>query len=187
MLAMVEADAGRRALAVDLLRQALAIGRETGMAYWGPILLGWLARHTDDAKERAAALAEGEALLRAGGVVSHNYLMFYPAAIETALTTVTGMRGAVCRRARGLHPPRAAAPDGPVQSPAGARSPTGARGDGMRPPSGTSGRARGSPAHRPARRLAGDRGRARRPGRPRRQRTLNPTIGLVALPEGPTI
>ncbi len=86
MLALVEADAGRRALAVDLLREALAIGRETGMAYWGPILLGWLARHTDDAEERRAALAEGEALLRAGGVVSHNYLMFYPAAIETALT-----------------------------------------------------------------------------------------------------
>ena len=53
---------------LDLLREALAISRETGMAYWGPILLGWLARHTDDADERRAALAEGEALLRAGGV-----------------------------------------------------------------------------------------------------------------------
>ena len=46
----------------------LAISRETGMAYWGAIMLGWLALHTDDLDERRAALAEGEALLLAGGV-----------------------------------------------------------------------------------------------------------------------
>ena len=34
---------GRRAAALDLLREALAISRETGMAYWGAIVLGWLA------------------------------------------------------------------------------------------------------------------------------------------------
>ncbi len=85
MLAAVEASAGDSAATLDLLRQALTISRETGMAYWGAIVLGWLALHSDDADERRAALAEGEALLLAGGVVSHNYLMFYPAAIETAL------------------------------------------------------------------------------------------------------
>ena len=51
------------------------------------LLLGWLALHTEDAEERRGALAEGEALLNAGGLVSHNYLMFYRAAIETALET----------------------------------------------------------------------------------------------------
>ncbi len=85
LLAAVEAGSGRRAAAGDLLRDAVAIGRETGMAYWGPIMLGWLARYTDDLDERRAALAEAEALLLAGGAVSHNYLFFYRAAIETAL------------------------------------------------------------------------------------------------------
>jgi hypothetical protein len=51
------------------------------------VLLGWLALYTDDAEERQAALAEGEALLNAGGLVSHNYLLFYRAAIEAALDT----------------------------------------------------------------------------------------------------
>jgi uncharacterized protein HemY len=57
------------------------------MAYWGAIVLGWLALYTDDADERRAALAEGEAMLTAGGLVSHNYLLFYRAAIEAALNT----------------------------------------------------------------------------------------------------
>jgi tetratricopeptide (TPR) repeat protein len=83
-LAAVEAARGRRPRAVRLVREALAISRETGMAYFGPCLLGWLALHTDDAEERRAALAEGEALLAAGSV-SHNYLFFYHAAIEAAL------------------------------------------------------------------------------------------------------
>ena len=39
-------------------------------------------------------------MLRAGGVVSHNYLMFYPAAIETALNA--GDRDAVERYAAAL-------------------------------------------------------------------------------------
>jgi class 3 adenylate cyclase/tetratricopeptide (TPR) repeat protein len=83
-LATVEAAHGRRTRAARLVREALAISRETGMAYFGPGLLGWLALHTDDAEERSAALAEGEALLAAGSV-SHNYMFFYHAAIETAL------------------------------------------------------------------------------------------------------
>jgi class 3 adenylate cyclase/tetratricopeptide (TPR) repeat protein len=83
-LAAVEAAQGQRAGAARLVREALAITRETGMAYFGPGLLGWLALYTDDAEERRAALAEGEALLAAGSV-SHNYMFFYHAAIETAL------------------------------------------------------------------------------------------------------
>jgi class 3 adenylate cyclase/tetratricopeptide (TPR) repeat protein len=83
-LAAVEAARGRRSRAARLVRNALAISRETGMAYFGPCLLGWLALHTDDAEERGAALAEGEALLAAGSV-SHNYMFFCQAAIEAAL------------------------------------------------------------------------------------------------------
>jgi class 3 adenylate cyclase/tetratricopeptide (TPR) repeat protein len=83
-LAAVEAAHGRRTRAAHLVREALAISRETGMAYFGPCLLGWLALHTDDAEERRAALAEGEALLAAGSV-SHNYFFFSHAAVEAAL------------------------------------------------------------------------------------------------------
>ena len=76
-------QAGARAEGVALLREALAISRESGIAYMGPMLLGTLARISDDAAERRAALAEAEALLAAGSV-SHNYLWFYHEAIETA-------------------------------------------------------------------------------------------------------
>jgi tetratricopeptide (TPR) repeat protein len=83
-LAAVEAARGCRSRAARLVREALAISHETGMAFLGPWLLGWLALYSDDAEERQAALAEGEALL-ATGSVSHNYLFFYQAAIEAAL------------------------------------------------------------------------------------------------------
>ncbi|HEX5080013.1 MAG TPA: AAA family ATPase, partial [Geminicoccaceae bacterium] len=75
---------GRQAEGLDLMRQGLAISRETGMAFMGPWLLGDLALATDDPNERRAALAEGERLLAAGSL-SHNHLWFYPAAIETSL------------------------------------------------------------------------------------------------------
>ena len=90
------------------LREALAISRETGMAFIGPALLGWLALITDDADERRAALAEAEALLAAGSV-SHNYIFFYHAAIEAALVRRVARRRALRRGARGLHPRRTAA------------------------------------------------------------------------------
>jgi hypothetical protein len=83
-LALIEAAGERPDRAARLVRDALAISRDTGMAYFGPCLLGWLALHTDDPEERNAALAEGEALLAAGSV-SHNYMFFYQAAIEAAL------------------------------------------------------------------------------------------------------
>jgi tetratricopeptide (TPR) repeat protein len=76
--------AGDRAAGLALVREGIAISRESGIAYIGPMLLGALARLTDDAEERRAALAEGEALLAAGSI-SHNYLWFYHEAIETAL------------------------------------------------------------------------------------------------------
>jgi class 3 adenylate cyclase/tetratricopeptide (TPR) repeat protein len=75
---------GRPAEALVAIRQALEICRTTGMSYIGPALLGALARATDEAAERRAALAEAEQLL-AQGSISHNYLWFYQAAIETSL------------------------------------------------------------------------------------------------------
>jgi tetratricopeptide (TPR) repeat protein len=76
-------QAGDRAEGVALLREAVTISRESGIAFIGPILLGTLARISDDPAERRAALAEAEALLAAGSI-SHNYLWFYHDAIETA-------------------------------------------------------------------------------------------------------
>jgi class 3 adenylate cyclase/tetratricopeptide (TPR) repeat protein len=75
---------GRRDEGLDLIREGLAISRETGMAFMGPWLLADLALATDDPHERRTALAEGERLLAAGSL-SHNHLWFYPAAIETSL------------------------------------------------------------------------------------------------------
>ncbi len=84
-LGEVRRATGRVDEAVALAREGLAISRTTGMAYMGPIILGYLARFADDPKERAAALAEAEELLAAGSI-SHNHLLFYPQAIETALS-----------------------------------------------------------------------------------------------------
>ncbi len=76
-------QAGDRAEGLALLREAVTISRESGIAFIGPMLLGTLARISDDPAERRAALAEAEALLAAGSI-SHNYLWFYHDAIETA-------------------------------------------------------------------------------------------------------
>lgn len=75
---------GDRAEGRRLAEEAIAIARETGMAYCGPVLLGILARATDDFRQRADALREGEALL-ADGSVSHSYFEFYANAIEVSL------------------------------------------------------------------------------------------------------
>ena len=75
---------GRREEALQLAVQSLQIGRETGMSYCGPVLLSLVARTTEDTKERAATLEEGEALL-AAGCVSHSYFNFYMHAIEVSL------------------------------------------------------------------------------------------------------
>ena len=72
----------------------------------GPMLLGTLARISDDPAERRAALAEAEALLAAGSI-SHNYLWFYHEAIETALEwPASGARSsATPRRSRAIPRP----------------------------------------------------------------------------------
>jgi hypothetical protein len=75
---------GARVEAERLLSKALAISRETGMHYVGALVLGLVARVSDQPAARAQALGEAEALL-ADGAVSHNYVWFYPEAIDLAL------------------------------------------------------------------------------------------------------
>jgi class 3 adenylate cyclase/tetratricopeptide (TPR) repeat protein len=75
---------GRREEAQGLLREAVEVGRRTGLAFEGPRTLSALALASDAPAERAAALAEGEAIIRAG-CVGHNPLWFYPDAIEVSL------------------------------------------------------------------------------------------------------
>ena len=83
-VADIERASGRRVEALKLLKNALAISRETGTGFFGPAILGALALTTEDPQERQRALTEGEALL-ATGCVSHNYLLFYPDAMEASL------------------------------------------------------------------------------------------------------
>jgi tetratricopeptide (TPR) repeat protein len=75
---------GRRAAALALLEQAIAISCETGVKFVGPWILGRIALATDDPPVRQSALEEGEQLLRQG-CVSHNYLWFYRDAINVSL------------------------------------------------------------------------------------------------------
>lgn len=75
---------GDRAAALQYVTAGIAIARETGMTYCGAVLLGLLARATDDADQRQASLREGEALL-ADGSVSHSYFEFYDHAVEVSL------------------------------------------------------------------------------------------------------
>jgi class 3 adenylate cyclase/tetratricopeptide (TPR) repeat protein len=75
---------GRRAEACSLAEQAIALSRETGPGFCGPIALSVLARATPDPARRRAALEEGDSLLR-GGSVSHNHFWFRRNAIELAL------------------------------------------------------------------------------------------------------
>jgi class 3 adenylate cyclase/tetratricopeptide (TPR) repeat protein len=75
---------GHRQEALELLGEALAISRETGIGFHGPNILGGLARAAADPEERRRALVQGEQIIR-GGCVGHNPLRFYPDAIETAL------------------------------------------------------------------------------------------------------
>jgi class 3 adenylate cyclase/tetratricopeptide (TPR) repeat protein len=68
----------------EMMQQALAISRETGIGFLGPWVLGTLALVANDAEESWAALAEGEQLL-AGDCVGHNHYAFYPNAMEVAI------------------------------------------------------------------------------------------------------
>lgn len=70
---------------IDLARSALALARERNvLAYCGPWTLGLIAATTDEAGERAAALAEGEALLDDDGA-QFNHILFYRLATHAAV------------------------------------------------------------------------------------------------------
>lgn len=84
ILASATLALGKREVALQLATESLQIGRETGMSYCGPVLLSLIARTTENAAQRAAALEEGEALL-AAGCVSHSYFNFYMHAIDVSL------------------------------------------------------------------------------------------------------
>ena len=75
---------GRRKEALDMLREAVAISRETGISYCGARILSQLALVTDDPDERNRAIEEGEAILRSGAV-AHNHFWFYRDVMEVAL------------------------------------------------------------------------------------------------------
>ena len=75
---------GRREEAVTLVTEAVAISRETGFTFAGPVCLGFLARVSNDPAVRKRALAEGENAL-AEGCVSHNYFWFYRDAMAASL------------------------------------------------------------------------------------------------------
>lgn len=75
---------GRRQEGVLLLREAYTSVKGAGLIFVGPTILGYLALATDDPRERAEALLEGERLLDEKSV-SHNYLRFYRFAMDTCL------------------------------------------------------------------------------------------------------
>ena len=83
-LARIATAEGRRAEAVELLEQALKLGRDSGMAFTGPRTLSGMALVTEDPERRRSVLSEGEAILRSGSV-SHNHFWFYRDAIEVSL------------------------------------------------------------------------------------------------------
>jgi class 3 adenylate cyclase/tetratricopeptide (TPR) repeat protein len=75
---------GRRADGLQAAQEAVAISRDVGMGFVGPYALAVLARATDDPSRRAAALAEGETVLRKGSV-GHNRVWYYRAAGEAQI------------------------------------------------------------------------------------------------------
>jgi hypothetical protein len=83
-VAEIDRLAGRKQEARAKIEAALALGRKSGMAFIGPIMLGTAALIADDVNERCAALDEADAIL-AAGAVSHNHLLFGRDAIEACL------------------------------------------------------------------------------------------------------
>ena len=74
------------------VERALALSRETGMRFCGPLLLGLKARLHDDARDRERCRAEAEALL-AQGCVGHNPIGYHRYGIEDALARGEWARG----------------------------------------------------------------------------------------------
>lgn len=76
---------GRLAEARDQLEAALALSRETGPHYIGPLVIGYLARvSSGDPARRRALIEEGVALV-ATGRLAHNLLFFFMNAIDCSL------------------------------------------------------------------------------------------------------
>ncbi len=82
--AQLKAHSGSHGQALDLLDQAIAICRTTGVGFSGPTVFGILALITKDPGVRQDSLREGEHLLKTGSV-GHNYFRFYRYAMETSL------------------------------------------------------------------------------------------------------
>ena len=82
--AILAGGTGDTARAQERSRAALEVSRQSGIAFTGPRILGFLALVTDDPEERRAALRESEEILRQGAV-SHNHLFFYRFAMQTTL------------------------------------------------------------------------------------------------------
>jgi len=74
----------RRAEAIEELREALSICRETGTQFCGPIVMSAFSLAVEDPAEREASLVEGEQML-ARGAVAHNHFWFHRDAIEALL------------------------------------------------------------------------------------------------------
>ncbi|MSO81233.1 MAG: hypothetical protein EXQ97_06380 [Alphaproteobacteria bacterium] len=66
------------------IEEALAIGRQSGMTFIGPIILGTMARIAVDPALRRQAIADAEVLLAAGSVCQ-NHLLFRQDAIDACL------------------------------------------------------------------------------------------------------
>jgi class 3 adenylate cyclase/tetratricopeptide (TPR) repeat protein len=77
---------GRQVEALERVHTAIAIIRETGMAFFGPTILGVLVLITSDEAESRAAIAEAEELLAVGSV-SHNHVYFRFFVIDACLRT----------------------------------------------------------------------------------------------------
>jgi class 3 adenylate cyclase/tetratricopeptide (TPR) repeat protein len=77
-------DLGHRRDAESKLREALAICREVGTQFRGPVIASALSRVVEDPDQRQALLVEGRSML-GRGAVGHNHLWFYRDAIEAQL------------------------------------------------------------------------------------------------------
>jgi len=98
-LAKIIAEEGEPARALDMVNEAVAIARETGFSFLGPLALGVRGLLTNDASVRQASFEEAEAVL-AQGCVGHNYFHFYRDAMEASLRA--GEWGEVARFADAL-------------------------------------------------------------------------------------
>jgi tetratricopeptide (TPR) repeat protein len=79
LLALGRADEAR-----SEVERGLALFRETGMRFWGPMALGLRARMQDDPRARERDREEAETLL-AQGSASHNHIGYHRIGIDDAL------------------------------------------------------------------------------------------------------